>query len=259
MLKKFFSGLFGSQTETPPSPRGTVKKVCPQCRQPSPVPVRTCQCGYEFPASSTALPEYASAQELLAHAARQGLDANVSVQQVAPSPGLAIRVSTGELSQRKQRPPKPSTVVGRLTHTKTYRFGVNNYGETTTSCHVCLDPHYVLSIATDSAGTKHRCCLRCLRKFGGQEQLERAISRSGYAAVVWECMEALDQLLAEFPDPTRRPYGEKTLRDTIKCPILQNPDRIISKIKSRSWTEYDLARIEGRPEPPSKAGNASSG
>jgi len=114
--------------------------------------------------------------------------------------------------------------------------------------------HSVFSIAVDAAGTQHRCCLRCLLKFGGEEQLERATSRSRYVRRVWECMVALEQLRAEFPDPARRPYGDKTLLRGIESPLMGGSDveRVTDKIRRRNWTEYDLARIEGRPEPPSK-------
>lgn len=169
-----------------------------------------------------------------------------------------IKVSIKEPSDKSSRRPRktkvlePATVVGHLTHKKIYCFGVTQSGQTTTPYHVCLDRHSVFSIAIDSTGNKHRCCLPCLNKLGGEKEIERATARSGYAWVVWESIEALNQLLAEFPDLARRPYGEKTLRDTVECPILKDPWRIIKKIKERAWTEYDLARIEGRPEPPSK-------
>jgi hypothetical protein len=58
----------------------------------------------------------------------------------------------------------------------------------------------------------------------------------------------------KFPDPARRPYGDKTLLRGIESPLMGGSDveRITDKIRRRNWTEYDLARIEGRPEPPSK-------
>jgi len=66
-------------------------------------------------------------------------------------------------------------------------------------------------------------------------------------------MEALDQLRQEFPDPSRRPYGEKALLAEIEVPFsgYQDIERVIAKIKSRNWTEHDLARMNGLPEPES--------
>jgi hypothetical protein len=295
MLKKLFTWLLGSQIEALPSlalpsPRGTVHKVCPQCQRPNPIPVQTCECGYEFPAGSTALPELANAQELLEHAAKQGLNVSVSVEQRAPSespaPTAALSTETPQSQSsiwdvielaarenldikvsekppldrpiRRTRKPKaklPTTVTGRLTYKKVYCFSMTMSGQSTTACHVCLDKHWVFSICVDSAGVEHRCCLRCLYKFGGQEQIDLATKRSGYAAEVWNCIQALDQLRAEFPDPSRRPYGEKTLLNAIERldpSHPENTERILRKIRVRAWTEYDLARIEGRPEPPSK-------
>jgi hypothetical protein len=154
----------------------------------------------------------------------------------------------------KQKITLPRTITGQLTHRKIYLFGATQSGQITTSCHVCLDRHSVFSIAIDAAGTEHRCCLRCLHKFGGKEQIDHASRRSRYAALVWNCIEALDQLRAEFPDMMRRPYGEKILLKTIECPSLEDNDaeRIVRKIKARAWTEYDVARIHGGPEPPSR-------
>jgi hypothetical protein len=290
MLKTILSWLFGNKAKALQSPQGSVHKVCPKCRRPNPIVVRTCQCGYEFPAGSTALPEYASAQELLEHAARQGLDASVSVKQRAPSESstaattlstkttnqeqlaigdvnalaattsLDIKVSVKPSSDRPIRRPRkpkvilPATVTGRLTHKKIFLFRTANWSETTTACHICHDQHWVFSISVDSAGIQHQCCLRCLYKLGGQEQIDLAML-SAYAAEVWNCIQALDQLRAEFPDPSRRPYGEKTLINAIEGIDITHPEnteRILHKIRVRGWTEYDLARIEGRPEPPSK-------
>ncbi|MBK7926995.1 MAG: hypothetical protein IPJ98_05690 [Bryobacterales bacterium] len=64
-------------------------------------------------------------------------------------------------------------------------------------------------------------------------------------------MEALDQLRQEFPNQSRRPYGEKALLAEIELPFIgyTGIERVLAKIQARSWTEYDLARIEGRPEP----------
>ena len=103
MLKTILSWLFGNKAKALQSPQGSVHKVCPKCRRPNPIVVRTCQCGYEFPAGSTALPEYASAQELLEHAARQGLDASVSVKQRAPSESstAATTLSTKTTNQEQ--------------------------------------------------------------------------------------------------------------------------------------------------------------
>jgi hypothetical protein len=83
--------------------------------------------------------------------------------------------------------------------------------------------HHVFSIALDEAGKQHRCCLRCLRGFGGDEQLKAASHRSRYAEHVMQCIDALDQLRAEFPDPARRPYGEKALMAEIDNPFYGVP------------------------------------
>jgi len=218
MFRKILSWLFGTQ---PATLSGS---------QPAPLSTET-------------PPSRSTIQDVIEMTARENLDIKVSVRPPLDRPA------------RRPRKPKvilPATVTGQLTHKKVYSFGVTNSGQTTTTCHVCHDRHSVFSIAVDSAGVEHRCCLRCLHELGGKEQIDRATERSHYAAVVWNCIEALDQLRAEFPDPSRRPYGEKTLLKTIECPILEDPERIIRKIKTRSWTDYDLARIEGRPEPPSK-------
>jgi hypothetical protein len=146
----------------------------------------------------------------------------------------------------------PIAVSGRLKHKKIYTFGVTPNGQHSTKCPVCLEARrHVFSIAVDELGQLHRCCLRCLAKLGGDEQIQLATKRSCYARRVVDCMEALDQLRREFPDPSRRPYGEKSLLAEIELPFAgyEGIERVLAKIKARSWTEYDRARIEGRPEP----------
>ena len=147
----------------------------------------------------------------------------------------------------------PSTlIVGKLSHKRIYVFGVSQWGQSDTKCPLCSEPRqHVFSNAVDSNGVRHRCCLRCLRRFGGAEEVERAARRSMFARRVVDCMGALDQLRTEFPDPDRRPYGEKSLMAEIALPFwgYQGIERVIDKIATRKWTSYDLARIEGRPEP----------
>lgn len=140
---------------------------------------------------------------------------------------------------------------GQLRHRRVYRFGVSQSGQTTTRCQVCGDRHSMFSLASDEGGKILRCCVRCLRRWGGDEQLTLATRRSRYLRRVSECVEALDELVREFPDPARRPYGEKSLRSEIEFPYFgyESIERIIDKIKRKRWTEYDQARIEGRPEP----------
>jgi hypothetical protein len=107
--------------------------------------------------------------------------------------------------------------------------------------------HHVFSIAVDSNGNQHRCCLRCLTRFGGSEQAELAAKRSRYARRVLDCISALDQLHAEFPDPARRPYGEKALRAEIALPFMgyEGFERVLKKIRNRNWTQYDIAQVHG--------------
>jgi hypothetical protein len=64
---------------------------------------------------------------------------------------------------------------------------------------------------------------------------------------VVECMDALDQLRREFPDPERRPAGEKSLQMEIELPFMgyQGIERVLKKIRDRSWTEFDLKKIAG--------------
>jgi hypothetical protein len=144
---------------------------------------------------------------------------------------------------------------GRLTHKKIYTFGVTPSGKHCTSCPLCRESgHHVFSIAVDESGKQHRCCLRCLGRLGGDEQVKLAAKRSRYARRVIECIEAMDALRAAFPDPARRPYGEKALLAEIELPFMgyDGIERVLAKITSQNWTEYDKARIEGRPEPPSR-------
>jgi DNA polymerase III epsilon subunit-like protein len=169
---------------------------------------------------------------------------------------LSITFSSGNNRRRVRRSKvtEPAIVSGKLTYKKTNNFGSRAWDdgrETTTECHVCLEKHFVFAIAIDEAGKEHRCCFRCLRKYGGEDQFQIFIEKSQYAALEVAASEALDQLIKEFPDENRRPFGEKTLRDALECPIGSSGDpwRIIDKIKNRTWTEYDLSKIAGRPDP----------
>ncbi len=143
-------------------------------------------------------------------------------------------------------------VTGHLRHRRIYTFGVTLTGQHSTKCPLCRDPgHHVFSIAIDDAGIQHRCCLRCLRRFGGGDQVDAATKRSRYARHVARCIQALDQLRAEFPNAARRPYGEKALLAEIEMPFMgyEGIERVVKKIAARKWTAYDLAKIDGRPEP----------
>jgi hypothetical protein len=140
---------------------------------------------------------------------------------------------------------RTSGVVGKLTHRKIYTFGATPSGQSSTSCPLCRESgQHVFSIAVDSDGNQHKCCLRCLTRLGGREQVEIAAKRSRYARRVLECFDALDQLQAEFPDPSRRPFGEKSLRAEIALPFMgyAGIEGVLKKIKNRKWTAYDLAR-----------------
>jgi hypothetical protein len=167
---------------------------------------------------------------------------------------ITFSSSNNRKRARKSKVTEPATISGKLTFKKTNNFGRRAWDdgrETTTECHICLERHFVFAIAVDEAGKEHRCCFRCLRKYGGDDQYQIFIEKSQYASLEAAASEALDQLIKEFPDENRRPYGEKTLRDVLECPIGSRGDpwRIIDKIKNRTWTEYDLAKIEGRPDP----------
>ena len=164
----------------------------------------------------------------------------------------------GEISSEQvhEEPPKTlrsEKVVGTLTHQRIHIFGQSSFNEKMwVQCKICLeDGETVFSVALDSAGFVHRrCCLRCLFKLGGKEQLDRAIQESERAAEVWRYMQALDQLRSDFPDPTHRPWGEEMLFDAIAFRSLgARGERIVEKILNRRWNDRDLARIEGRPDP----------
>lgn len=144
----------------------------------------------------------------------------------------------------------PEIVAGKLLHQKMY-FYSHQHRHPVTHCAICKDKYLAFSIAVDSNNHQYRCCLRCLHKYGGQDQIELATQHSLYAMLAWKSMSALDQLLKEFPDPQRRPHGEKVLREFIESTWAAEYDsyRMIEKITKRAWTECDLARIEGREEP----------
>jgi hypothetical protein len=158
------------------------------------------------------------------------------------------------------KPPKqPLAVVGQLRHKRVHTTAriADIYNHYSTTCPVCLAEQSVFSEAIDSAGKEILCCLPCLLKYGGKQELEAAAKHSKYAQKVVKLMAALNQLCEEFPDPERRPYGGKTLLTAISDPVVAvrtDADTIMSKIKKRRWTERDLARIDGRPEPKYKSG-----
>jgi len=100
-------------------------------------------------------------------------------------------------------------------------------------------------------GKENRCCVICLEQLGGPDQLAAAAEENYRINTAAESVKALDMLRTLFPDPKRRPYGEETLINALTIGST-DPDRIIEKIRKKAWTEYDLARIEGRPEPSKK-------
>ncbi len=160
-------------------------------------------------------------------------------QGLAPSPDTAPRANLGQIS-------------GRLRHHRIYTYGADLRGVSFTKCRICLDPRqHVFSDAIDEAGATHRCCLRCLRRLGGEEQVQLAAKRSKYGKRVLECIDALDKLRKDFPDADRRPYGEKALLAEIQNPLFgyEGIERVLVKLQSSNWTAYDRARIEGRPQP----------
>ena len=189
-----------------------------------------------------------------------------------PLESLAIQPPLPAVSdppERKPDPPpfptKPSKLApeppdnrsdihkGKLTHQRVYTFGVTRSGQSSTRCPICHElGQYVFSIATDEAGEEHRCCIWCLRRLGGRSEVERASRRSKHIRRVAKCMDALDALRSEFPDPSRRPFGEKALIALIACPFgaEYEIDRIITKILSRKWTAQDSETLESRPLPP---------
>jgi hypothetical protein len=84
--------------------------------------------------------------------------------------------------------------------------------------------------------------------------VERASRRSRYVKRAAECIEALDQLRAEYPDESRRPFGEKALLAELAFPFFgySGIERVIAKIHARKWTAHDEAKMEGRPLPEPK-------
>jgi len=91
----------------------------------------------------------------------------------------------------------------------------------------------------------------CFRERAADGEVARVRARSRYVDRVLLCIDALELLQREFPDPAKRPYGETSLLAEMEQPFFgyEGIERVLAKIFSRSWTEFDLARIEGRPEP----------
>jgi len=149
---------------------------------------------------------------------------------------------------RRSKSPGVGAIRGKLTHRTIYTFGATQSGQSHTKCPICGDPRvHVFSNCVDEVAQNFRCCLRCLDRFGGRTQVDLAAKRSRYAMRVVECMDALDQLRREFPDPERRPAGEKSLQMEIELPFMgyQGIERVLKKIRDRSWTEFDLKKIAG--------------
>ena len=138
-------------------------------------------------------------------------------------------------------------ILGPVKHLKIFVFTITQSGGDHSSCAVCKDPEVtVFSDAIDVLGQKCRMCLRCLEAFGGIEQVELAASRSKYARRWLECVRALKKLKQVFPDPERRPYGDKALDMEIKRPCwgYEGIERILHKIENETWTKMDLLAIQ---------------
>src|SRR4051812_22719872 len=111
-------------------------------------------------------------------------------------------VAPAQLPAPEASPRRATGITGKLAHKRIYTFGATQSGQSSTKCRVCLEPgQHVFSRAVDEVGKEHRCCLRCLIRLGSRQQAELAAKRSRYAQRVLECIDALDQLEAEFPDP----------------------------------------------------------
>ena len=169
--------------------------------------------------------------------------------------GGEITVRLGTPTQNKRRrfkPKEPITFHGYLRYWNEYKSRTNDYGEHPTSCRICQTKgHAFLVDSLDSAGVAVRCCLQCFRKYAADGEMDRATKGSLGICFLVEAMDAVEKLCCEFPNPAMRPYGEATLRRYIEFPTPTTWDvgRIITKISNKAWTEYDLARIEGKPEP----------
>ena len=165
-----------------------------------------------------------------------------------------LKINTEEIHEERRRL-RSEKVVGVLTHQKVHIFGGRYNVGNSTHCRICLElGQTVFSVAIDSAGIEHRrCCLRCVLRLGGQQQLDRAVQESERAADVWRYMQVLDQLRSDFPDSTHRPWGEEMLLNALAWESLgPRGERIVPKIKERRWNARDIATIEGRPWPDSK-------
>jgi hypothetical protein len=158
--------------------------------------------------------------------------------------------------QSPQLVPKQVKPIEKLVHGRIYVFGISESGRTSTRCKICQASEVgVFSDCSDTAGVMYRCCLKCLEQLGGREQLERAASRSKHAKRWLECYDALNALVTEFPDPNRRPYGEVSLTAEMKMPFFgfDGIERVITKVKEKAWTSYDLGRINSEAEVPAQA------
>jgi hypothetical protein len=161
----------------------------------------------------------------------------------------AAKAPARDLGSALPTPPTAS-VCGQLTHKRIYTFGATPSGQHCTQCPICREPrHHVFSIALDAAGREHRCCLRCLRRLGGEEQVQLAAKRSRKACHVLRCIDALDELRSSFPDPSRRPFGERPLLAEIENPGMGygQIDRLLRNLRTKKRTAYDRPRIEGLP------------
>lgn len=135
-----------------------------------------------------------------------------------------------------------------LRHEKIYMYPGTEAGKEFGTCRACQhDRVGIYSYAFDALGKRVKVCLRCLGKYGSKEQVELAAQRSQYARRWVDCVGALAKLEAMFPDPERRPYGDKALRMSIDDPRYGNYDnieRILMRIDVELWTEVDRVAIE---------------
>lgn len=132
-----------------------------------------------------------------------------------------------------------------------YQVKMNAGGVYPTPCRICGKKGYWLLVTlTDADGLEFRCCAFCFREHAHARELEKVLQLGGISKLL-QAQDAIDSLVSQFPDPERRPAGEYRLREFLESPFVDpnEIERLIAKINSQLWTQYDLARIDGRPEP----------
>ena len=132
-----------------------------------------------------------------------------------------------------------------------YQVKMNAGGVYPTPCRICGKKGYWLLVTiTDADGMEFRCCVFCFREHAHATELEKVLQLNGISSLL-QTQDAIDSLVSHFPDPEKRPAGEYRLREFLESPFVDpnEIERLIAKINSQQWTQYDLARIDGRPEP----------